>query len=103
MNELDDIITGLRASEPYLEDGDFTAGVMRQLPEHQVLPLWVKNLILMVATVTGSAIAALELPVQEMLNALFSISFNLQTLGVAALAIYLLSGAALWLGRREML
>ena len=103
MNELDNIITELRTSEPYLHDGDFTAGVMRQLPEQRTLPWWVKNLILMTATVAGSALAAWEMPVQEITNVIFSFSFNLQTLGAAALVTYLLSGAALWLGRRAML
>jgi hypothetical protein len=100
MNGLDNIITELRTSEPYLDDGDFTAGVMRQLPEQRTLPWWIKNLIILSATVAGSALAAWELPVQEIISALFSVSFNLQTLGAAALVTYLLSGAALWLGRR---
>jgi len=103
MNRLDDIIKELQTSEPYLDDGDFTAGVMRQLPEQRILPWWIKNLIILAATVAGSTLAAWEMPVQEMINTLFSISLNLQTLGIAALVTYLLSGAALWLGRRAIL
>ena len=103
MNRLDDIIKELQTSEPYLDNGDFTAAVMRQLPEQRILPWWVKNLIILTAAVAGSTLAAWEMPVQEMINALFSISLNLQTLGVAALVTYLLSGAALWLGRRAIL
>lgn len=103
MNDLDKLFTELRASEPYLDDDDFTAGVMTRLPAQQAaLPWWLKNLILMSATVAGAALATWALPVQQLLGDIFSLglNLNLESLGAAALVTYLLSGVALWLARR---
>lgn len=62
MSDFDRMCTQLRATEPYLDDNGFTSVVMAQLPRASELPLWVKNLILLGATLLGSAIVAMQLP-----------------------------------------
>lgn len=62
MKDIELMFTTLRTTEPYIDDNGFTAVVMAQLPGRRELPMWVKNLILLCATLLGSAIVAMQLP-----------------------------------------
>jgi hypothetical protein len=62
MNDIDQLFSELRATEPYLPDSGFTAVVMEQLPRKRDLPEWIKNAILLFAAALGTSIFAAQLP-----------------------------------------
>lgn len=74
MKDLDLMFRELRTTEPYLNDNGFTAVVMAQLPAQRELPMWVKNLLLLGATLLGSAIVATQLPANTLGTVLVSLA-----------------------------
>lgn len=66
MKNLDVMLNELRGTEPYIDDNGFTAVVMAQLPARSELPAWAKNLILLSATLLGSAVVAMQLPADSL-------------------------------------
>lgn len=106
-NNLDDLFTTLQSTEPYLEDDGFTTGVMARLPEATQLPGWVSNLILLVFTCIGSALAAWQLPVWKGIDA---VNFTLPQipaisplpiLGAAVLLTFVSSYVVIWLAQND--
>ena len=100
---IDDIFGELRDSEPYLSDHSFTSAVMLRLPETTELPFWIKNLILLIATAFGSALATWQLPLQELIALLSFQTLSLTVFTSAAAAIYLLSYGAIWWAQQDII
>lgn len=85
MKNLDVMMNELRGTEPYLDDNGFTAVVMAQLPARRELPMWAKNLILLTATLLGSAIVAMQFPADSLGTMLLSmLTMDLQPMLAAA-------------------
>jgi hypothetical protein len=116
MTDLDRVAGMLRRSEPYVADNGFTSAVLARLPSARTLPLWEQNLILLAATVIGSAIAAWQVPaagfvsfVSATMRPLFDLAPALgqfqstTTLIVAgAAAVYVLASVSMWAVRNEL-
>ncbi len=106
-NSLDDMFKTLRNTEPYLADNGFTSAVLVRLPEAKQLPLWLKNLIMLVFTTIGSAITASQvplvekLPIMDMLSAASSSLLSLSTLGIAAISTFVISYIIIWMAQND--
>jgi len=103
MKDIDSVLAAMRRSEPYFEDHGFTAAVLAALPEERELPLWVKNLIMLAATMAGSGLAAWQLSGMRLDALLDGVSLNYATIATAALFVYAFTSAAVWTVRREMI
>lgn len=103
MNKLESQFAAARRSEPYLDDAGFTFAVMAALPRSNELPLWVKNMILLVATALGSAIVVWQLPPVIFLgDKAASIATNFEFIAMAAMAVYTISLGVVWAARNEI-
>ncbi len=102
-NNFDDMLATLRRTEPYLADDGFTSGVIARLPETRQLPFWLSNLILLLFTAFGSAIAAWELPVIKLVTFTTTSMLSLPVLGAAALVTYLISYIVIWLSQNDLI
>ena len=106
-DNLDDMFTTMRTTEPYFEDDGFTSAVMARLPEAKQLPTWLANLILLGFTTLGSSLAAWQLPVFKWFGALQSSSIAIPlvnpvyALGTAALMTFLASYVVIWLAQND--
>lgn len=101
MTDIDKLFSELRRTEPYLPDTGFTAAVIAQLPRPNELPVWVKNAMLLVATVAGSAVVAWSLPADEMLSLMTSFKLTVQLLVAASIGVYLFSYGAIWVAQKS--
>lgn len=97
------LFADMRQSEPYLPDDGFTAHVMARLPKPRELPDWQKNGILLAFTALGSAIAAWTLPVDAIIGFSLANLLSLPVIGATGVAMFLLSGAIVWLTQAEVL
>ena len=103
MDKFDTLFAQLRQTEPYIEDRGFARAVMAQAPTRQSLPVWEKNVILMLATILGSGIAAWQFPVDYVASVFSVQSFNLLILvATAASVVYAFSGGLILATRREL-
>ena len=104
MTDIDKLFSELRRTEPYLPDAGFTAAVIAQLPRPNELPMWVKNAMLLAATLAGSAVVAWSMPADGMLS-LITASFKLsvQLLVAASIGVYLFSYGAIWVAQKSNL
>jgi hypothetical protein len=117
-DKLDRIAAQLRRTEPYLPDNGFAAAVVAQLPRGRALPVWEKNLVLLLATALGSAIAATQIPFSAALGALQNLLPQFLTsygqaatsamMPIAAFVVgiaimYTVSFSLVWTVRRELL
>jgi hypothetical protein len=106
-NNLDDMFSTLRNTEPYLADNGFTSGVLARLPEAKQLPAWLTSLIMLVFTAIGSAIAASQAPLvekfsfMELLSLATSSLVSLTTLGIAAISTFVISYIIIWLAQND--
>ncbi|MBI2992758.1 MAG: hypothetical protein HYY48_01110 [Gammaproteobacteria bacterium] len=101
MNDIDNLFSELRRTEPYLSDAGFASAVMAQVPRRRELPMWVKNLLLLSATVAGSAVVAWQLPAVELVSLITSMKLSLQTFAAAAITVYLFSYGAIWVAEKN--
>lgn len=101
MNDIDDIFKELRRTEPYLSDAGFTAAVVAQLPRPNELPMWVKNGMLLAATLAGSAVVAWALPAAEMVSLMTSFKLSVQLLVAGSIGVYLFSYGAIWVAQKN--
>jgi hypothetical protein len=102
MTDIEQVLGRMRQTEPYFEDRGFTAAVLAALPEERELPLWVKNLILIGATATGSGIVAWQLKGASLENVFTGIAPGPWTIATAALLVYAFCSAAVWVVRSEV-
>ena len=101
MNDIDKLFGELRRTEPYLSDAGFASAVMAQLPQRSELPMWVKNLILLSATVAGSAVVAWQLPVIDLVSLFVSFKLNAQMFAAAAFTVYMFTYGAVWVAQKD--
>ena len=101
MKELNTIIDQLKNSEPYLPDQGFTLSVIKQIPADNRIPFWIKNAIILCATILGSAIAAWQLPLTKIVSVLLSSTINLPVLLSTALVIYVFSYWAIQINEKN--
>ena len=101
MNDIDKLFGELRRSEPYLSDAGFASAVLAQLPQPSELPVWVKNLMLLAATVAGSAVVAWQLPVIDLVSQFISIKLNAQLFAAAAFTVYMFTYGAIWVAQKN--
>lgn len=101
MKDIDQLFGELRRSEPYLSDAGFASAVMAQLPRRRELPVWEKNLLLLAATVAGSAVVAWQLPAVELVSLITSMRLNVQVIVAAVTTVYLFSYGAIWVAERN--
>ena len=88
---LDKFFSEIRSSDPYIDDDGFTLGVLNSLPAARELPLWIKNSILMLATLLGTAMAAWQLPVMELISSIATASVSIPMLIAIVAATYAMS------------
>jgi len=101
MKDIDNLFSELRGTEPYLSDAGFTSAVLSQLPRPRELPLWVKNVLLLSATVAGSAVVAWQLPAVELASLIASFKLNVQVLVGAVFTVYMFSYGAIWVAQKD--
>ncbi len=102
-DKLDKLLTELRQSEPYLHDDGFTAAVTAKLPEIYELPIWLKNLIILLATVAGSAITVWQIPVHKLILFANSLPLTLPVLAMVAVGVYLMSYVVVWMVQTDFI
>lgn len=102
-DKLEALFATMRQSEPYLPDDGFTARVITRLPKVRELPEWQKNGILLAFTALGSAIAAWMLPVDAIIGFSLANLLTLPVIGAIGAAMFLLSGAIVWLTQAEVI
>ena len=96
MNNLDNIFSQLKKTEPVIEDDSFTTSIITKIPEVYELPLWKKNLILLFATCLGSGVAAWALPIGDIFPLITNLGVVLSFLTIIAMAIYVMSLVVVW-------
>ncbi|MDJ0926510.1 MAG: hypothetical protein QNJ73_02575 [Gammaproteobacteria bacterium] len=100
-DRLNRIAARLRQSEPEVPDRGFSNAVMAQLPTARQLPVWIRNTLLLAATMLGAVAAAAQLPPGTFFEVLELIGDNAQlALAAAAGWVYAASLASLWFVRR---
>ncbi len=110
-NDFENLLGVLRNSEPYFDDAGFSAGVISRVATTERLPGWLANLVLLVFTAVGSALAAwLTPPGSQLIHAVtqavtamlaFEGAFFLPTIAAAAAGTLLLACAVIWLSQSD--
>ena len=108
-DNFENMLGALRETEPYIADDGFTSGLIARLPEASELPAWLSNLILLVVTSIGSALAAWQLPVSQLINfttssiASIPAFHSLPMLGIGAISTFLLAYAVVRMAQTEVI
>jgi len=91
MNKLENIISQLKETEPIIKDESFTSDVIMKIPQIYELPLWKKNLILLLATCLGSGISVWALPLENIFLLMTNSAVFLPLIVAITIAIYTMS------------
>ena len=101
-HDIDSLFAASREAEPYLDGGAFTSAVMAQLPRPRELPAWVKNSLLLGATVLGSVPAAINLPIRELIMEIVPTVQTIPFMAMAAVVMFTMSYGVAWLAQKDI-
>lgn len=95
----------LRQAQPYLDDDNFTAQVMGQLPAaHKKLSPWQERLIILIPLVIISSLVLSQFPVMELLISLWTFILGAQLASLLQLGLFttiaVISGASIWFAKQ---
>lgn len=95
----------LRQAQPYLDDDNFTAQVMGQLPAaNKKLSPWQERLIILIPLVIISSLVLSQFPVMELLISLWTFILGAQLASLLQLGLFttiaVISGASIWFAKQ---
>lgn len=95
----------LRQAQPYLDDDNFTAQVVGQLPAaNKKLSPWQERLIILIPLVIISSLVLSQFPVMELLISLWTFILGAQLASLLQLGLFttiaVISGASIWFAKQ---
>ncbi|RYY04602.1 MAG: hypothetical protein EOO53_01980 [Gammaproteobacteria bacterium] len=94
----------LQQAQPYVEDNDFTANVMNQLPAAKTLGVWQERLIILIPFMIISLLVLSQFSLLNILIKLWSFLVavqvtNLMQIGLVTM-LAVISGASFWFAKQ---